>query len=61
MQNRRDVGQEECRKGGMLDLEMSDLGMLDLGMPERRDRGKEGCRKGGVQERRDTEKVEFKR
>ena len=32
---------------------MSDLGMLDLGMPERRDRGKEGCRKGGIRERWD--------
>ena len=61
MLDRRNAGKVGCWTGGMLDLEMSDLGMLDLGMPERRDRGKEGCRKGGVQERRDTEKVEFKR
>ena len=60
MRNRRDVGQEGCRKSGMLDTEWT-VGMPDLGMPERKDARKKGYGKGGVQERRDMGKVGFKR
>ena len=34
MQNRRDVGQEECRKGGMLDR--WDAGLRDVGLGDAR-------------------------
>ena len=59
MRNRRDVGQEGCRKSGMLDS--WDAGPRELGMPERKDARKKGYGKRGVQERRDMGKVGFKR
>ena len=47
MQDKRDTGQEECRKGGM-------KGRRDAGMQGRSNEEKEGFRSGKIQDCRDT-------
>ena len=54
MKDRRDAGQEGCRKGGMQDRRLKRDKGQEKDMQDRRDAGQVGCTTGEEKDRRDA-------